>query len=265
MPWLRPRWLSRVVRLRNLGVGGGGVIHHYTGPVTSAFSWVDLVSLVVALISLFVTGAIFAIGRRLSFRQQREREHELRADAWKVLKPIRVEGLNSKVILMNVARYKRGYDGRNDFTLRGQAYMGQEIIGIVHGGIEMIADAVYSYIDADGHRTLTETEEKAPNVIAVGHIPWEWIEDIVPEGDEFDGSPIIFVNCKAPGRSPYNFITYKEGLPVPFGPHDRDYYAPLPALGTARPQFFRDWWSFGKNWLQARRMESRSRLPLGGS
>jgi hypothetical protein len=83
------------------------------------------------VLSLLVTIAIFTFGRRLSFRQQRERVRELESKAWEVLGPIRTEGLNSKIIVMNVARYKRGYDGSNNMTRRGYAYTGPELIEIV--------------------------------------------------------------------------------------------------------------------------------------
>lgn len=227
--------------------------------MTGAFSWVDLVALVVSTASLGVTIAIFFLGRRLSFRQQRERVRELEAKAWEVLGPIRTKGLNSKLIVMNVARYKRGYDGSNKMTWRGYAYEGKELIEIVHGGVEVIFRASNSYYDPNGIRTLTATGKPAPTVIECGHIPWGWIEDIAPEGDEFDGAAIFFVRHRAPGWQPYNFITYREGLPVPFGPNNRDYYQPIPELGTRRPRFIRDWFRFAKWLRQNRKMEAATR------
>ena len=151
-----------------------------------------------------------------------------------VLGPIRNKGMNSKTIIMNVARYERGYDGSNEMTWRGYAYEGKELIEIVHGGVEVIFRVSKSY-DAGGRRTLSATKTPAPNVIEVGHIPWKWIEDIAPEGDEFDGSAIFFVRHRAPGRRPYNFITYREAQPVAFGPNNRDYFPQIPELGTWRP------------------------------
>ncbi|MET3974049.1 hypothetical protein [Cellulosimicrobium sp. 4261] len=45
--------------------------------MTAAFSWVDPAALVLSVASLAVTIAIFALGRRLTFRQRRERVREL--------------------------------------------------------------------------------------------------------------------------------------------------------------------------------------------
>ncbi|MER7455776.1 hypothetical protein [Micromonospora sp. NPDC126480] len=227
--------------------------------MAGSFSWVDLVALVVSTASLGITIAIFFLGRRLSFRQQRERIRELEAKAWEVLGPIRNEGLNSKIVVMNVARYKRGYDGSNKMTWRGYAYTGPELIEIVHGGVEVVIKGVSSYYDAQGRRTLAKTENPAPTVIESGHIPWAWIEDIARDGDEFDGAPIFFVRHRAPGRQPYDFITYREGLPVPFGLNNRDYYSPIPELGTWRPRFIRDWFRFVKLMWQNRKMEENVR------
>lgn len=227
--------------------------------MTGSFSWVDLVALLVSAVSLFVTIAIFFVGKRLSFRQQRERARELEAKAWEVLGPIRTKGMNSKIIIMNVARYERGYDGSNDMTWRGYAYEGKELIEIVHGGVEVIFRVSKSYYDPSGRRTLAMTSSPAPNVIESGHIPWEWIEDIAPEGDEFDGSAIFFVRHRAPGWRPYNFITYREGEPVPFGPNNRDYFSQIPELGTRRPRPIRDRLDFVKRLRRNRKMEAASR------
>ena len=227
--------------------------------MTGSFSWVDLIALIVAVASLWVTVAIFQIGRRLSFRERRQRDTELAKKAWEVLGPIRTRGLNSKIIVMNADRYARGYDGSNVLTWRGYAYTGPEIIEINHGGIEVILGGRESYWDDLGRRTLTPTKATAPNVAETGHIPWEWIEHINPEGNEYDGSAIFFVRHRAPGHCPYDYITYREGRPEPFGPNDRDYYAPLPELGTRRPRFFRDWVRFVKLRLQEGMRERQQR------
>lgn len=160
---------------------------------------------------------------------------------------------------MNVARYERGYDGSNELTWRGYAYEGHEIIEIVHGGIEVIAMGVESWYDEQGRRTLTRSGRSAPSVVYVGHIPWEWIEDIAPRGDEFDGSPIFFVRHKAPGRRPFNFVTFREGSSVPFGANDRAFFMPIPELGTLRPSWARDWWDFLKQLSRAHRLARTQR------
>lgn len=134
---------------------------------------------------------------------------------------------------MNVDRYRPGYDGSNDLTWRGYAYEGHEIIEIVHSGIEVIVMGVETRYDAEGRRTRTMTDSRARNAVYVGHIPWAGIEDIAPEGDEFDGSAIFFVRYRAPGRRPFDYVTFREGEPVPFGPNARDYYRPIRELGRS--------------------------------
>ena len=234
--------------------------------MSDAVSWADLASLALASASLGVTIAIFHLGRRLSFRQQRERVSELEAKAWEVLGPIRTKGMNSKIIVMNVARYKRGYDGSNHMTWRGDAYSGPALIEIVHGGVEVIAGSCGSYYDPDdGRRVITKTNKPAPTIIESGHIPWEWIEDIAPDGDEFDGSAIFFVRHRAPGRQPYSYVTYREGIPVKFGPNKRDYYRQIPELGTRRPRPIRDRRRFLKQLRQNKKKVSRARRRREGA
>ena len=173
---------------------------------------------------------------------------------------MRNEGLNSKIIVMNVDRYKRGYDAQNRITWRGFAFLGYEMTEIANDGIEAIIKAVPSYFDSTGRRTLRPTPKPAPTVLEVAHIPWEWIEDIVPEGDEFDGAPIFFVRYRAPGRKPFNRLVYRESQAVPFGPHDRDYYPPA-ALRSQRPRRLRDWWAFGAELRTFKAMDRRSQIP----
>src|SRR3712207_7052286 len=63
---------------------------------------------------------------------------------------------------------------------------------------------------------------------------------------------------RRPPRStlfPYTTLFRSEGLPVPFGPNNRDYYRPIPELGTWRPRFIRDWFRFVKRLRQNRKME----------
>lgn len=225
--------------------------------MTGTFSWVDFAGLLVAVAALGITVAIILLGRRLSFRQQRERVRELEAKAWEVLEPIRTMGLNSKIIVMNVARYRRGYDGSNEMTWRGYAFTGLEIIEIGHSGIDVIIRVLESFFDDDHRRVLNRTSTPAPSVIEVGHIPWIWIEDIAPDGDEFDGSAIFFVRWCAAGRQPHDYITYRECSAEPFGPNDRDYYALIPELGTWRPRFFRDWLRFAGMRRQNKRMNAQ--------
>jgi len=227
--------------------------------VTTAASWVDLAALAVALVSLVVTISIFLLGKRLSFKQQRERVHELEAKAWDVLGPIRQEGLNSSVIVMNVSRYERGYNGTNRVTWRGSSYSGVEIIEIGHGGIDVIDTVQASFLDDGGAITLKKTRRPGPNVVISGHIPWAWIDDITVDGDDFHNKSILFVQHRGSGRSPYDYLTVREATPVPYGPNDRDYFRPISNLETFRPKVAEAWWQFFQSWRLDRKMHRAER------
>lgn len=226
--------------------------------LSSPVPWVAVASLAVAVASLATTIAIFRLGRRLSFRQQRERAHELRVETGKIVGPMHREGLNTKVIVMNVDRYRRDYDGSNDLTWRGWAYHGYDLVEVVHGGIEVSEKVVDTFTDATGRRSLKPSNRPAGKALACGHIPWEWIEHIEPDGDEFDGAPILFVAHHAPGRRPFNFVRYREARAIPIGLHQRDYFSPIPDLGTRTPRRCRDWREFHAAW---RRMRGSRQCP----
>lgn len=129
---------------------------------------------------------------------------------------------------MNVARYKRGYSGSNRTTWLGSSYSKVEVIEIEHGGIEVIDSVRESFLDDDGLITLKRTSRSGPNVIISGHIPWAWIDDITVDGDDFHNSSLFFVQHKAAGRSPYDYLTVRSSTATSFGPNDRDCYRPIP-------------------------------------
>lgn len=220
-------------------------------------SAIEAVSLGVSVATLVTTLGIFFIGRRITFRQRIERASALEAQAWEVIAPMRQQGRNSKIIVMNVARYARGYDGSNELTLCGYAYVGHELIEIDHSGIQVIARASKSYYDASGRRTLTPTPVEGANVLEVGHIPWRWMEHIAPEGDEFDGSPIFFVRYKGPGHTPFHYFSFREAESTPFGPHQRAYHPPTYDLSSRRPSFIGGWWQFLRDYLHERKAHRR--------
>lgn len=227
--------------------------------MNGSFSWVNVALLGVSVISLAVTILIFRLGRRLSFGQQRDRIRTLEARAWQVLKPMRDGTVDNGVIVMNVDRYEHGYDGSNSMTLGGYVYTKAEFIEIVHDGVEVILRGVECYLGPHGERTLTPSSRQAATVVEVGHIPWAWIEDIDPAGNEFDGSPIFYVRHRAAGRSPYDRYTFREGRPVPFGPTQREYFPPIRELGVHRPRPVVDRVRFFRDLRRAKAMETAAR------
>lgn len=144
---------------------------------------------------------------------------------------------------MNVCRYRRGYDGSNELTWRGWSYMKAELLEVTHSGL-VVATSVVATYHGDGGRTLSQTPVRADNVLKCGHIPWSWIEHIEPKGDDFHNCAIVFVRYRAPGREPFDYSTFREAAAVPFGPNGRDYYRPLPDLGTYRRGNIRSWIEF---------------------
>lgn len=74
--------------------------------------------------------------------------------------------------------------------------------------------------------------------------------------------PSSFVRHIAPGRRPYDYVTFREGRPVPFGPNNHDYYPPVSELGTVRPHFFKDWWLFARTLRQLHAIDNLSRNGL---
>lgn len=174
-------------------------------------TWVinNIVGITGILIGGFVAYHIYSLSKKLTFRDRMSNMQEIKKQSYKILNEVR-NGISRKVEIINTKKYKKHYPHNNDMTKHGFTYLGAEIKGPKYDGIEFFCDMPQClYIDEDENFTLKKTGKNAEfNVYPVGLIPYEWIEYVDTNGDEFSYRPQLFVQFRGKGKCPYKEVRY---------------------------------------------------------
>lgn len=231
---------------------------------------ISLIGLGVSVVSLIVgttvTIIVYRLSRKLDFRTRMHTNDELRAVVREFAREMHDKGLNTDVLILNADRYERDYDGGNRFTRHGWVQLASEYIDLRQDGIALLAKVLPSWIDETGRRVLYETSMPADNVLKVGHVPFDWVEHIHPDGNDYKNAPLLYVHFMGSGRTPYKWYTFHESKPVPFGPRGRPYYPVLSDFGQERPsrlQGVRDFWRSQRASRRMQRVEREARRRWG--
>lgn len=136
-----------------------------------------------------------------------------------------------EVHLINTRRYERDYDGEWGANWRGELVRKAELLDVRHNGVEFVIEVVNTWLDDSGQRTLTPTEQQSSNALKIGLIPYDFIQFVDSDGNEFSGAPLFYVKFQGPGQSPFAYSTYAEATPGFVGPSGRPYYRRIDSLG----------------------------------
>jgi hypothetical protein len=232
----------------------------------------SIAGLVVSVISLCigtaVTIIVYRLSRKLDFRTRMQTRDELRGLVRTFAYDTENRGHNPEVRVVNADRYERDYDGGNKFTRHGHVQLRAEYLGLRHNGIALIKEIKSTWLDAEGRRVLRRTDTPAENVLEVGLVPFENIEHIDPDGNEYGHVPIIYARFRGRGRSPYVSYTYHKGTSVSTGSRGRPHYPQINELGVHRLSLAQGTKSFWR-WVwvdhKMRRNERRLRRRLHAS
>lgn len=155
------------------------------------------------LISAFIQGVIayhlFFLSLRISKRARLEHKERIKEKAEQLLTKIHREGINSEVYLVNINRYFKDYPENTEKGLSGYSHIKAEIKATRFNGIEFFCSTPEQvYISTTGLLTFKNTGKEAFKVFPVGLVPYEWIEHIDIDGDEYAFVPLFY--CKYKGR-----------------------------------------------------------------
>lgn len=111
----------------------------------------------------------------------------------------------TKVYLVNIDRYFRDYPFGKEKRFKGYTDIRVDIKTTRFNGIEFFCAMPREvYQRKDGALSFKGTyDEKVFNVLPVGIVPYEWIEHIDSEGDEYSNGPLFY--CYFKGRTGWNF------------------------------------------------------------
>lgn len=160
----------------------------------------NIVGVLSIIIGAFIAYHVFFLSKRTSNKARLEHKEKIKEMADNLLAKIQREGLRSKVYLVNINRYFKDYPSNKEKILSGYSHIHGEIKATRFNGVEFFAEMpVHIFRKQNGKLSLKGTsQEKVFTAFPVGLVPYEWIEYIDPDGDEYDYSPLVY--CKFNSR-----------------------------------------------------------------
>ena len=153
------------------------------------------------ILQIFIAYHIFFLSKRLSKQGKLIHKEEMKRKADELLSKIRSEGINRKVYLVNLNRYFKDYPSNKEKLIGGYSHIGAEIKTTHYNGIEFFSEMqITIYQKANKELSFIKTDNsKVLTAIPVGLVPYDWIDYIDLDGDEYGGGiPLIF--CKFKGE-----------------------------------------------------------------
>ncbi len=173
------------------------------------------------LVGAFVAYHVFFLSKRLSNKAKLDHKEVIKNKAEDHLADINKKGLNREVYLVNINRYFKDYPSNKE-KIRGYSHIKAEIKATRFDGIEFFAGVVELYQTEAGEYSLKEDRGQrcSYNAFQVGVVPYEWIEHIDPEGDEYAYIPLFYCHFNGriywknnwkrflPSGYPYKYLRY---------------------------------------------------------
>lgn len=169
-----------------------------------------IIAILSVLVSIFIAYHIYSLQKNLSVGQRLRRAKDIRQETTIILREIWGNKRSCKATLINTRHYPDNYEVDNSLDHPdGPTLLGVELKSVGYRGVEFICGmAKQVYHRDDGSVTLKNTGEKAFRVFEVGTVPYDWIEHMDPEGNEYRHAPAYFVNFKGKDSTPYSSKAY---------------------------------------------------------
>ncbi|MFA6486159.1 MAG: hypothetical protein WCT40_02225 [Candidatus Magasanikbacteria bacterium] len=170
----------------------------------------NLVGIIGIVVGGFIAYHVYFLSKRINLKDKLVHKDNIRKRVEPILEKI-YKGRNSKVELINLKKYLTNYPHSNEENRYGYTYLGAELKALKFDGVELFCGVREVYKNTNGTLTLKQGEgavRESYNVLEAGIIPYEWIEYIDEQGDEFSYRPQFFTNYKGHKKSPYKYLTY---------------------------------------------------------
>lgn len=171
--------------------------------VTNWFS--EYGGMVNILVQGFIAYHVFHLTQKLSNKTKLEHKDLIKRKADELLSKIQIEKLSRKVYLVNINRYYKDYPSNSEKILEGYSHIRADIKSTRFDGIEFFEEMPkLAYKKKDGSLSFNgNKKDKSFNVYSVGIVPYEWIELIDLEGDEYGFVPLFY--CHYKGKTNWKF------------------------------------------------------------
>ena len=157
------------------------------------------------LVQALIAYHVYFLSRKITNKNRLEHKQSIKQKAEKLICDIRSKKINSEVYLINMGRYFKDYPSNKEKRFRGYSHIKAEIKTTRFNGIEFFEEMPKDvYIKRGGKLSFKgNRSEKSFIVYPVGIVPYEWVEYIELDGDEFSGVPLFF--CHFRGRTNWKF------------------------------------------------------------
>lgn len=165
-----------------------------TNWLSQNYGWVISIS-----IQGFIAYHIFFLSKQLSNKEKLSHKERVKQKVEDLLAEIHKKGLNSEVYLVNINRYFKDYPANDEKILGGYSHIKAEVKSARFDGVEFFCSMPEQvYKKPNGKLSFSgEVSEKAFLAFPVGIVPYEWIEFIDLNGDEYGYVPLFFCRFKA--------------------------------------------------------------------
>jgi hypothetical protein len=161
------------------------------------------------ILSLFIQGFIayhvFFLSKKLSNRARLEHKEKIKKKTEELLSKIHRQKLNSEVYLVNINRYFKDYPSNKEKRFEGYSHIKAEIKSTGFDGVQFFSEMpIAVYQKSNGQLAFKGgAREKVFNTFPVGLVPYEWIEHIDLDGDEYAYVPLFY--CHFKGKTNWQF------------------------------------------------------------
>lgn len=170
----------------------------------------NLIGIIGIIVGSFIAYHVYFLSKKINLKDKLVHKENIQKAVEPLLLNIK-KGLSSKTELINTKKYIKYYPHNNKLNKNGYTYLRAELKSIRFDGIEFFCKVSELYKDVNGNFTLKNENEsviESKNVFEVGIIPYEWIEYVDPNGDEFSYRPQFFTSFNGFKNSPYKYIVY---------------------------------------------------------
>lgn len=176
------------------------LINKITEWLSQNYDW--LISLI---IEGFIAYHVFFLSKKLSNKTKLKHKEKVKQKTEKLLSKIFRQKLSNEVYLVNINRYFKDYPSNKEKRFEGYSHIRAEIKSTRFDGIEFFSSMpVEVYKNSNGKLSFKgEKKEKAYNAFPVGVVPYEWVEHVDIEGDEYGGVPLFY--CYFKGKTNWKF------------------------------------------------------------
>ncbi len=171
----------------------------------------NLINIIGILTAGFIAYHVYFLSERMKLKDKLSNRDRLKKNINQLISK-NTDEHTQEVELINVKKYEKFYPNNNNKNKDGYTYLKAEVKNVCYDGVEFFTGLpIEAYKKSNGDFSLKQEakdQKKDLLVHPVGLMPYEWIEYIDMQGDEYSWRPQFFVKFKGVKKFPYKYVRY---------------------------------------------------------